>query len=403
MGHKAAGRIATEYAAMIPRVLYLHGVGEIGGAERALLSILERLNRELWVPLVACPVEGSFAIEVRALGVPTYPMLFPAWRKLNHLCKRLPAIWKLSKLLQEIQPAILHVNDLYWVPQAIQASKHSSAPVIATIRQNLHPTRIRQYQLDRADYLIALSSKTRGTLLEEGVPPARVRIIPTGVDIDRLTAESNGTAVRGSLGIPPEAPVIGCLANVLEIKGQDILLFAFADVAKSYPEAHLLLVGRDTSSFGAKMHGLAEELGVGARTHFVGFQTDVRPYLAAMNLVTLPSRSEGLPIALLEAMAMGVPVVASAVGGIPELVVQGVTGRLVESGNTVALSEAMRDYLSHPLAWIEEGKQAKERVHHQYSIKAEVGALEDLYRSAISGELQFNGARGVGTENQNTP
>lgn len=403
MGHKAAGRIAIEYAAMIPRILYLHGAGEIGGAERALLSILERLNRDLWVPLVACPVEGSFAIEVRALGVPTYPMLFPAWRKLNHLCKRLPAIWKLSKLLQEIQPAILHVNDMYWVPQAIQASKHVGVPVISTIRQNLHPTRIRQYQLDRVDCLIALSTTARNILLEEGVPPERARVIPTGVDIDRLTAESKSTAVRGRLGIPLEAPVIGCLANVLEIKGQDILLSAFADVAKSHPDVHLLLVGRDTSSFGAKMHVLANELGVGARTHFVGFQTDVRPYVSAMNLVVLPSRSEGLPVALLEAMAMGVPVVASAVGSIPELVVQGVTGRLVEPENRVALHDAMLAYLSDPLPWIEQGKRAKERVQLNYGIQAEVEALEDLYRSVVSGGLQVNGASDFSAKKQKTP
>ncbi len=370
---------------MIPRILYLNGVSEIGGAERALLSILARLNRELWVPLVACPVEGPFVNEVRSLGVPTYPMVFPAWRKLAHLYKRLPAFWKLSKLLQEIQPAILHVNDMYWVPQAIPAAKQSNVPVVSTIRQNLHPIRVHQYQLNRVECLITVCKKTRDILIKEGVSPERASIIPTGVDIDRLTAEWTGTDVRGCLGIPLEAPVIGCLANVLEIKGHDILLLAFADVAKSYPNAHLLLVGRDTSRFGAQMHALANRLGIGVRTHFVGFQADVRPYVAAMNLVVLASRSEGLPVALLEAMAMGIPVVASAVGGIPELIVQRVTGRLVEPENTSALSEAMLDYLVHPHRGIEEGNRAKEWVQRNYSVKAEVQALEDLYRSVANG------------------
>ena len=388
---------------MISRILYLHGASEIGGAERALLSILERLNRELWAPIVACPVEGPFVNEVRSLGVPTSPMFFPAWRKLNHLFNRLPAIRKLSGLLQEVQQVLLHVNDMYWVPQAIRAAKRLNVPVVSTIRQNLHPIRIRQYQLDRVEYLITLSKKAHDILIEEGVPPERARIIPTGVDVDRLTAKSNGTSVRECLGIPPEAPVIGCLANLLEIKGQDILLFAFADVAKSYPDAHLLLVGRDTSSFGAKMHALANELGIGARTHFVGFQADVRSYAAAMNLVVLASRSEGLPVALLEAMAMGIPVVASAVGGIPELIVQGVTGRLVEPENTSALSDAMLDYLSHPHRWIEEGKRAKERVQSNYSVKAEIEALEDLYHSVVSGGLQFDGARDSSADKKSKP
>jgi glycosyltransferase involved in cell wall biosynthesis len=319
-------------------------------------------------------------------------MLFPAWRKVTHLYKRLPAFWKLSKLLQEIQPAILHVNDMYWVPQAIWAARRSSVPVVSTIRQNLHPIRIRQYQLNRAECVIALSKQTRDILIEEGVPPERAHVIPSGIDIDWVTAESNGTGVRGCLGIPLEAPVIGCLANVLEIKGQDILISAFAEVAKSCPAAHLLLVGRDTSSFGVQMHALASQLGIGARTHFVGFQADVRGYIAAMNLVVLSSRSEGLPVALLEAMALGLPVLASAVGGIPELIVHGVTGGLVEPEDPSALREAMLDYLAHPQPWIEQGKRGRERVQHSYSIQAEIQALEELYHSVVNRELRCGGA-----------
>ena len=244
--------------------------------------------------------------EVRSLGVPIYPMVFPAWRKLTHFYKRLPALRKLSKLLQEIQPAILHVNDMYWVPQAILAAKRSNVPVVSTIRQHLHPIRVHQYQLNRVERIITVCEKAHDLLMKEGVLPERARIIPTGVDIDRLTAEWNGTDVRGCLGIPLEAPVIGRLrGNVLEVKGHGIPLPAFADVAKSYPNARLLLVGRDTSLFGGQMHALADQLGVGERMHFVGFQADVRPYIAAMNLVVLPSRSEGLPVSLLEAIGDG--------------------------------------------------------------------------------------------------
>ena len=140
------------------------------------------------------------------------------------------------------------------------------------------------------------------------------------------------------------------------------------------------------------MHALANQLGIGGRTHFVGFQTDVRPYIAVMNLVVLSSRSEGLPVALLEAMAMGLPVIASAVGGIPELIVEGVTGRLVEPENISALREAMLDYLAHPQRGLEEGKRGKERVQNNYSIQAEIRALEDLYHSVVSRKPRYGGA-----------
>lgn len=366
---------------MTSKILYLHGISEMGGAERALLTILEKVNRELFLPLVACPLEGPFSNEVRSLGVQAYPMVFPAWRKVSHFFMRWSAIWKLRNLLEELRPAILHVNDMYWVPQAIRAAKRLNIPVVATIRQNLHPIRISQYYLDRVKCLIVLSKTARDTLINGGVSPDCIHTIPTGVDIDYLTAESNGFGVRQSLGIGLEAPVIGCLANVLEIKGHDILLSAFAEVAQSYPDAHLLLVGRDTSPFGKQMHLLARHLGIEETTHFVGFQADVRSYISAMDFAVLPSHSEALPVALLEIMAMGKPVVASAVGGIPELIIHGETGSLVEPGNAAALSSAMKEYLLHPRRGVEEGNRAQGLVQRNYSVKVEVQTLEGLYRS----------------------
>ena len=223
-------------------------------------------------------------------------------------------------------------------------------------------------------------------LLKNGVRPDRVRRIYTGVDINRLSPEYDGSRVRAQLRIPNGAPVLGCLANVLEIKGQDILLDAFANVVKVHPTAHLLLVGRDTSSYGAEMRALANRLGVAERTHFVGFQADVRQYIAAMNLVVLPSRSEALGLALLEAMAMGKAVVASAVGGIPEIVADGVTGKLVPPEDPAALSGAIIELLSHPERLIESGRQGRKRIHSAFTIEAETQALESIYRSLIKDE-----------------
>src|SRR5207247_1379395 len=199
--------------------------------------------------------------------------------------------------------------------------------------------------------------------------------------------EYDGSRVREQLGIPNGAPVLGCLANVLEIKGHDILLDAFANIVKVHSTVHLLLVGRDTSSYGAEMHALADRLGVAERTHFVGFQADVRPYIAAMNLVVLPSRSEGLPVALLECMAMAKPVVASAVGGIPEIVVDGVTGKLIQPEDTLALNSAMIELLSHPKLLREYGQKGMERVEISFALQSEINALESVYHHLLKDEL----------------
>ncbi len=368
-------------------ILYLHGISEIGGAERALLSVLERLDRTCWQPVVACPAAGPLVTELKSLGVPTYPMVFPAWRKLTHVLWRVSAWLKLARLVQDIRPALVHVNDLYWVPQALLATRRRNIPVVVTVRQNLKSERVRQYRLDKAGFLVAVSDAARDVLIKSGVRAERVRRIYTGVDINRLSPEYDGSRVREQLGIPNGAPVVGCLANVLEIKGHDILLEAFAKVEKVHPMSHLLIVGRDTSPHGARMRALADRLGIGKRTHFVGFQTDVRPYIAAMSLVVMASRSEGLPVALLEAMAMGKAVVASAVGGIPEVVVDGVTGRLVPPEDSSALSSAMIELLSHPERLIEGGRQGRERIEASFTLRTEIEALEAVYRCLLRDEL----------------
>lgn len=377
---------------MAIRILYLHGIGEIGGAERALLAILTELDRTSWQPLVACPATGPLVTELKSLGVPTYPMVFPAWRKITHVLWRVPAWLKLARLVQEIRPALVHVNDLYWAPQALLPTRRRNIPVVVTVRQNLKPARVRQYCLDRAAFVVTVANAARAVLIEARVPAERVRTIYTGVDLDRLSPEFDGTPVRNQLGIPAEAPVIGCIANVLAIKGHDVLLQAFANVVKLHPTVHLLIVGRDSSSYGAEMRALADRLGVAERTHFVGFQADVRPYIAAMNLVVLASRSEALGLALLEAMAMGKAVVASAVGGIPEIVTDGVNGKLVPPEDPVALTRAIIEFLSHPERLVEGGRQGRKRIHSAFTIEAETRALVSVYRFLLKESPTAKGA-----------
>src|SRR5207245_1504124 len=191
---------------------------------------------------------------------------------------------------------------------------------------SLERRRVRQYYLHWADRVVAVTRSAAAVLVENGVPKQRVWTIPSGIDVDLFTPKMNGRHIRAKFGIPSDALVIGCVANVLLIKGYDVLIEAVAKVMKSSSSVHCLIVGHNDSAYGTEVKNLAGRLHLIERTHFAGFQPDVRPYLAAMNLVVLPSRSEALGLALLEAMAMGKAVVASAVGGIPEIVAAGVTG-----------------------------------------------------------------------------
>ena len=365
------------------RVLFLHGVVEIGGAERDLLSLLRWLDRGKWQPLVACPGTGPLVTALQTLSVPVVPIQLPAWRKLREMPRRLPACFKLTYILRRTQTALLHVNDLWWAPVARLAAQPLSLPWVVSVRQHLEPRRVRQYHLNRAPYILTLTEAAREVLLANGVPAARVRTIHSGVDPEEYSPATSGATIRAQLGIPFEAPAIGCVANVLKIKGHDILIEAFSKVVKMDPRAHCLIVGKHDSPYGAEVRALADRLGLAERTHFLGFQEDVRPFLAAMDVVVLASWSEGLPIALIEAMAMAKPVVATCVGGIPEVVEDGKTGVLVPPGDVNALAEALQTLLSDPVSRQQMGQAGRQRVVERFGLAQSVAAIHQVYKELL--------------------
>ena len=153
---------------------------------------------------------------------------------------------------------------------------------------------------------------------------------------------------------------------------------------KSSPLVRCLIVGRDDSAYGTEIKNLAGRLHLAERTHFAGFQADVRPYLAAMNLLVLPSRAEALGLALLEAMAMEKPVIASRVGGIPEVVEHGVTGLLVDPNDPDALAAALISLIEDPGRRDLMGEAGRQRVVAQFCLERTVAAMEQLYEEILA-------------------
>ena len=142
--------------------------------------------------------------------------------------------------------------------------------------------------------------------------------------------------VRAALGIAPDAPVVGTVGRLAEVKQQGVLIRAFAQVLPAFPAARLLLVG--DGPLRAELEGLAGSLGLGGAVLFAGYQSNPERYLAAMDVFVLPSRAEAMPLVIPEAWAAGRPVVASRVGGIPELIADGKTGLLVAPGDVDGLA-----------------------------------------------------------------
>ena len=171
------------------------------------------------------------------------------------------------------------------------------------------------------------------------VPKGKIRVIPNGIDTDRFAGAVNPAAVRVELGVPPGVPLVGTVGRLNEVKRQDRLIRGFAAMLGRFPEAHLVLIG--DGPLMSELRLLAEGLGIGPRVHFAGYRADPERVLGALDVFALTSRSEGMPLAVLEAWAAGVPVVASRVGGLPEMIDDGRTGLLVDAEDVGALAAAI--------------------------------------------------------------
>jgi glycosyltransferase involved in cell wall biosynthesis len=229
------------------------------------------------------------------------------------------------------------------------------------------------------DRYIAVSKANRDYLVrEKGLPARKVSVITNGCDLERFDYGPNqASRKRNELGIDPEAPVLIVVARLEPQKGHEILLNAFPEVLREFPAAKLFCIGE-----GSCRQGLEEQartLGLNKAVRFVGFQSDVVSWFVMAKASILPSYYEGLPLAAIESMAAAVPVVASNVDGIPEVVLNGVTGRTVRPGDSVALAHVIRELLRDPERTRRMGEMGRLHVRQNFDIRRQVELTEALY------------------------
>jgi glycosyltransferase involved in cell wall biosynthesis len=223
--------------------------------------------------------------------------------------------------------------------------------------------------------IIAVSDATRDAYVRQGYPAERTVVVHNGI------AERSPQNVdsRSGLGVPPEVPLVGSVGRLCAFKGQRELIEA---VSRLGEDVHVVLVGKDIEQGGAYEQLLrdeAERLGVADRIVFAGYRDDVDKLLRSLDVLVLPSWTEGFPVVLLEAMAAGVPVVATSVGGIPELVADGETGILVEPRDVDGLTRALNDLLARPDRGRELGRAGAERVRAKFSEAEMTGRVLEIY------------------------
>jgi glycosyltransferase involved in cell wall biosynthesis len=368
---------------MPQKILYIHGIQEIGGAETDLLAILAHLDRDQFHPAVACPPTGAFVERLKEMSIPVFSLSLPAWRKLKDAWRIPIAVLSLAAILKREHFALVHINDYWWTPIAWLACRFGGIPCLVHIRQQIEPRRVRQYWLTKPQRVLAISEEIRKVAVNGGVNPQHIQVVYSGIDLTRLHQVREGL-VRTRYGLQPGQPVICAVANLFPRKGYEYLLEALVPVRNILPQVHCLIVGEGDNRYQAKLLNLLRTLDLKAVVTFTGFQSNVLEYLADCDVVVLPSIMEGFGIVLLEAMGMGKPVVASRVGGIPEVIEDGATGILVPPANPQKLAEALILLLKDSTLRQTMGKAGKVRVERDFSLKMALREIEDSYHALLS-------------------
>ncbi|MHB1047638.1 MAG: glycosyltransferase [Thermoanaerobaculia bacterium] len=367
------------------RVLFVIGTLEVGGAEVQLTRLATHLDPRRFEAEICCLSDGGpLARDAEAHGVPVHVL---GLRSLNPLREPLEVLSRLAdllRLLRRRRPDVVH-GFLFWgyVLGAL-AGRLTGAPVVVSSRRSLGDFKkgrplfraIEQVANRCSDLLVANSEAVRDDVIRtEGADPARIVVVPNGLRLPEPDMESRARA-RRSLGLGERGLVVGVIANLIHYKGHRFLVEAWARVVARTPGARALLFGD------GPMRGAIEEqvrdLGIGDSIVLLGRVENARDLLPALDLYVQPSLEEGFSNAILEAMAAGLPVVATDVGGNREAVRDGVTGCLVPPADAGRLALAVAELLEDPEARRLMGAAGREAAG-RYSVERMVAAYEKIY------------------------
>lgn len=236
-----------------------------------------------------------------------------------------------------------------------------------------------------SDRIIAISPNQRTDLVERfGVVPAdRIRVVPLGLDLDPFFSRPSGpSALRDAIGAHPEDFIVGFVGRFAPIKDVPLLIRAFSRFRSRLPAARLLLVGDGVTRLAAGQ--LVGELGLEGCVHFLGWRDDLAAVYGAMDLFALTSRNEGTPVSLIEAMAAGIPVVATRVGGVSDVVTDGRTGRLVPAGDEDALVGALTRAAERPDESRSMAAAARDDIRRRFLPERLVSDILAVYEEALA-------------------
>jgi glycosyltransferase involved in cell wall biosynthesis len=387
---------------MSATVAYVDHAEQVGGAEKSLVELIAHLDRARFDPAILHVPDAQWLRYAENLRVRLRPALprstLYATRRDELSGGPGEALWRLGEALRPmralyrefgaLRPALVHTNSTKMHLLAGVAARARRRPVVWHMRDRLtEPGALawlrRAVRMVRP-HVIAISEAVAAQF--EGMP-CPVRVIPNGIPLERFEPGPPPPGLRAALGLPDGAPVVCVVARLTPWKGHQVLLRAWPAVCARVPEARLLVVGEVAfwqESYGDELRALAEELGVADSVHWLGFRADVADLLRLSDLLVLPSTDEPFGRVLIEAMAVGLPVVATASGGAPEIVVDGATGLLAPPSDAGALADAIAELLSDPPRARAMGAAGRVRALERFDVRRVARQVQNLYDALLA-------------------
>lgn len=378
-----------------------------GGTEIRLLQTAMSLSRDRWRPLVIVPTDGYLYRMLKGAGVDTRLLNFYRFPRFWRVRRHFPIdAWvtilvnmvRFRRILKQERVSLVHTvaKQTFNVRNVAWAARTMGVPVIWSCGDT-NPqvlTYCRRGLGSMLDRVIAISHHVKDALVRFGLEPSdNIEVLHNAIDLedwDKQTSAMDGS-LREELGVPADRPIVGLVARLDRVKGQDAFLLAAAEVARAHPSALFLLVGviRPTSRWAVfadyfrEVKALAERPALRGRVIFTGWRDDLPRVMATVDILVQPSRRETFGRVLIEAMASRKPAIVTRVGGMPEIVVDDETGFVVAPEEPSGLAAAILRLLQDPASRRAMGEAGRMRVEQHFSLPQRIRRLESIYHQVL--------------------
>jgi glycosyltransferase involved in cell wall biosynthesis len=364
---------------IVPRVLYISSFGDMrGGGQSSLLLLLKGIDKNKFKPFVMCPTDGDFVNELRSLGVMTFVFEFPSLRRFN-VKAFFGTVKKLTNIIRMVNPDIVHTESSRSIGYLKYALFGTKVPIVRHAHVcDREPFLYELFMYACVTRIIAVSNAVKKRFDRFPGAENKVRVVYNAVE----ASFGNGAEISNAAGCRTKEHDIvrvGLVGRITPLKGHTTFIHAASLVIGRRCNVRFQIVGKGDQKYEEELQSLIKDRGMQDYVTFTGYQDDISDVMAGIDILVCPSLKEAFSMGIIEAMAHAKPVIASNVGGIPEVVEDGVTGILVPATDESSLAEAIIK-LAHDRDLRERmGACGKERVSELFTLEDNVKKIQDLY------------------------